>query len=67
MGKWKAVMFISSLLKNSIICNSLCSEVHVTLAGVDMSWDSALQCFFMAVCSCILLFDVALHMRKSML
>lgn len=60
-------MFISSLSKSSIICNSLHCEVHVTLAGVESGWDSTLQCFFMAVCTCILLCDVELHMRKSIL
>lgn len=60
-------MIVSSLLKNNVIFNSMCCEVHMTLAGMEASQDSASKCISMAVRTRMLVCDVALHTRKSIL
>lgn len=65
-------MTVSPLTENNVACNSTCCEMHVTLAGVEASWGSALQRISMyvpvsPVCTCMLGCDVALHTRKSIL
>lgn len=54
-------------MENNVIFNNTCWEVHVTLACVEASQDSALKRIFMAVCACMLVCDVVLHTRKSVL
>lgn len=60
-------MTVSSLMENNVTFNSTCCEMHVTLAGVEVSWGSALQHISMAVCTCMLGCDVAPHTRRSIL
>lgn len=39
----KDVKAVSLLMENNVIFNSMCCEVHVTLAGAKASQDSALK------------------------
>lgn len=60
-------MIVSSLMENNVIFNGMHCEVHVTLAGAEASRNSVLKHISMAVCTCMLVCDVALHTRKSIL
>ena len=60
-------MIASSLLENNVTFNSVCCEVRMTLADMEASQDSALKCISMAVRTRMLVCDVALHTRKSIM
>lgn len=50
-------MTVSSLMENNVLFNSVCCEIHTTLVGTEMSWDS--KCISMAVRICMLVCDIA--------
>lgn len=52
-------MTVSSLMENNVLFNSVCCEIHTTLVGREVSWDSIFKCISMAVCICMLVCDIA--------
>lgn len=44
-------------MENNVLFNSVCCEIHTTLVGTEMSWDS--KCISMAVRICMLVCDIA--------